>query len=513
MHRRAGPSSSRPQGPSGSRARCQGQAAATLQQRGVHTHAFSGGAAAATGDDRRASHQLPLLPPPASWLSPSPTPSSASLPSLPRHAALRRGAPSRLPARALGGSQFDKLPPIPGSPDGNGDEDEEEEEEEDGEFLSRLPSSSAASSDLSAAARLRPKRVRFRAFADDAASRDPPPPPCPIFGGFERRSALPSSGSSPSSSASSSSSSSSSPSSSSPAAAASSSSSSSEEEEKEEEATFPSAPFVLVRPLLQPEISDAASLLTDGFAAAMGYPAKYRRLLRNHIVSYLRAHTRLSPAAVVLGARFVEEEEGRGGGGGVGEEEGGEDEEMLGVSAAAAAAAAAAVAAFAAASSPALSEDEEDAQLLPPPPPLLSALLARSAADGAEEAAAERPPRPPRENPLPGVLAGSVEVSFSGSTRTKSLTLNPPDDAAYLCNMAVHPRLRGKGIGAALLEAAADAARVAGAEDVFLHLRLQDADGPAGRLYSKSGFEEAGRDGGLLAFFGQERRLLLRKRL
>jgi ribosomal-protein-alanine N-acetyltransferase len=93
------------------------------------------------------------------------------------------------------------------------------------------------------------------------------------------------------------------------------------------------------------------------------------------------------------------------------------------------------------------------------------------------------------------------------------LTLNPPDDAAYLCNMAVHPRLRGKGIGAALLEAAADAARVAGAEDVFLHLRLQDADGPAGRLYSKSGFEEAGRDGGLLAFFGQERRLLLRKRL
>ena len=486
MHRRAGPSSSRPQGPSGSsRTRCyHGQAAATLQQRGVHTHAFSGGAA----DERRASNQL--FPPP-SWLSPPQTPTAAfafHLPSLPRHAALRRGAPSRLPpaARALGGGgQFDSLPPIPGSEGNDG-----EEEEDDGEFLSRLPCSSTSSSpDLSAPALLRPKRVRFRAFADDAASRDPPPPPCPIFGGFERRSALLSSSSGSSRSSSSSSSSS--------EAAASSSSSS------DERSVSSSLPFVLVRPLLQREIPDAASLLTDGFAAAMGYPAKYRKLLRNHIFSYLRAHTRLSPAAVVLGARFIEEEAEREGEGAA--EEGGE-EGMPDVSAAAVAAVAVAAAAF--------SADEEDAaELLPPPPPLLQALR-DSDEEGEEEAAAAAPGGlPPPIDPLPGVLAGSVEVSFSGSTRTKSLTLNPPDDAAYLCNMAVHPALRGKGVGAALLEAAADACRVAGADDVFLHLRLQDADGPAGRLYSRSGFEEAGRDGGLLALFGQERRLLLRKRL
>ena len=260
----------------------------------------------------------------------------------------------------------------------------------------------------------------------------------------------------------------------------------------------------------------------------MGYPAKYRKLLRNHIVSYLRSHTRLSPAAVVLGARFVEEEEvsagGGGGGGGGGGELTEEDEDMPDFSAVAAAAAAV----FASSSSALLSEEEEeDAQLLPPPPPLLPALRASGEGGGgaggageeAAAAAAEREglppfsPPPPAPPPLPGVLAGSVEVSFSPSTRTRSLTLNPPDDAAYLCNMAVHPSLRGRGVGRALLAAAADAARVAGASDLFLHLRLQDAGGPAGRLYSGSGFEEAGRDAGLLAFFGQDRRLLLRKRL
>ena len=249
----------------------------------------------------------------------------------------------------------------------------------------------------------------------------------------------------------------------------------------------------------------------------MGYPAKYRRLLRNHIVSYLRAHTRLSPAAVVLGARFVEEEEEEE----EEEDEDEEDEEMPDFSAAAIAFSSSAAAAAALLSE---GEEEEDAELLPPPPPLLPALRAsgEEGAGGGEEAAAaaaaaEREglpslsPRPPP--PLPGVLAGSVEVSFSPSTRTRSLTLNPPDDAAYLCNMAVHPALRGRGVGRALLAAAADAARVAGASDLFLHLRVQDAGGPAGRLYSGSGFEEAGRDAGLLAFFGQDRRLLLRKRL
>ena len=182
--------------------------------------------------------------------------------------------------------------------------------------------------------------------------------------------------------------------------------------------------------------------------------------------------------------------------------------------------------AAAASSSSALSDGEGGSSgepLLPPPLPLLTALRAEGEEeDGGEgtegrrrgphpEASTALPPLP--APPLPGVLAGSVEVSLSGSTRTKSLTLNPPDDAAYLCNMAVHPGLRGRGIGSILLSAAADAARVAGAAELFLHLRVKDAEGPAGRLYSRSGFVEAGRDGGLLAFFGQDRRLLLRKRL
>jgi len=114
-------------------------------------------------------------------------------------------------------------------------------------------------------------------------------------------------------------------------------------------------------------------------------------------------------------------------------------------------------------------------------------------------------------------VVASAEVSFCASTRSKPpfSGLHPPDGPgnAYLCNMAVASSWRARGVGAALLAAAHAAAAAAGATDVYLHLRLKGAAGPAGALYASAGYGEAGRDPALVRVLGRERRLLLRRGL
>mmetsp|Transcript_8495 Transcript_8495/g.17006 ORF Transcript_8495/g.17006 Transcript_8495/m.17006 type:complete len:295 (-) Transcript_8495:495-1379(-) len=109
------------------------------------------------------------------------------------------------------------------------------------------------------------------------------------------------------------------------------------------------------------------------------------------------------------------------------------------------------------------------------------------------------------------ILAGTVEISFSSSTRTKHLTLNPPQDMPYLCNMAVQPEQRGKGYGRLLLDAAEQLILSTGYTDVFLHVRHEDP--PALSLYRTSGFVEEGEDWSIIQVFGLDRRYLMRKSL
>lgn len=109
------------------------------------------------------------------------------------------------------------------------------------------------------------------------------------------------------------------------------------------------------------------------------------------------------------------------------------------------------------------------------------------------------------------VLAGTVEISFSPSTRTKHLTLNPPPDMPYLCNMAVQPEQRGKGYGRLLLDAAEQLILSTGYTCVFLHVR--HADPPALSLYRTSGFVQEGEDWSIVQVFGLDRRYLMRKSL
>lgn len=62
---------------------------------------------------------------------------------------------------------------------------------------------------------------------------------------------------------------------------------------------------------------------------------------------------------------------------------------------------------------------------------------------------------------------------------------------AEIANIAVAPSARGHGIGAALLDAALDAAARRGIESVFLEVR--DSNASARALYASRGFEEVGR--------------------
>ncbi len=63
-------------------------------------------------------------------------------------------------------------------------------------------------------------------------------------------------------------------------------------------------------------------------------------------------------------------------------------------------------------------------------------------------------------------------------------------DEASVTNVAVSPTCRKKGYGKALVVASKEAAKAAGAESIFLEVRVSNE--PAISLYKKLGFEELG---------------------
>jgi len=64
-------------------------------------------------------------------------------------------------------------------------------------------------------------------------------------------------------------------------------------------------------------------------------------------------------------------------------------------------------------------------------------------------------------------------------------------DQGELANIAVTPALRGRGLGARLLEAVLDAARGRGVRSLYLEVR--ESNVAARALYASSGFSEMGR--------------------
>ena len=63
-------------------------------------------------------------------------------------------------------------------------------------------------------------------------------------------------------------------------------------------------------------------------------------------------------------------------------------------------------------------------------------------------------------------------------------------DEASITNVAVSPEFRKKGCGAALVTTAKEAAKEAGAEMIFLEVRVSNE--PAISLYRRNGFEDLG---------------------
>ncbi|KAF5826774.1 hypothetical protein DUNSADRAFT_2074 [Dunaliella salina] len=110
------------------------------------------------------------------------------------------------------------------------------------------------------------------------------------------------------------------------------------------------------------------------------------------------------------------------------------------------------------------------------------------------------------------VLVGTAEVSFDRITHGRHLYLNPPNKAAYLCNMAVDPLWRQLGIGRALLEAVEQLALAGQESEVYLHMRVKDV--PAAWLYITSGYKEVGREIGWLSqLLRRDQKMLMAKSL
>ncbi|PSC75660.1 acyl-N-acyltransferase [Micractinium conductrix] len=108
-------------------------------------------------------------------------------------------------------------------------------------------------------------------------------------------------------------------------------------------------------------------------------------------------------------------------------------------------------------------------------------------------------------------VVATTGLSFCRATREDFPTLQPPDEAVYLSNMAVDGKLRRYGFARLMLAAAEGLAAAQGGRQLYLHARLADA--PAQQLYLSSGYAVVGRDGFLAKLRGITPRALMVKPL
>lgn len=95
------------------------------------------------------------------------------------------------------------------------------------------------------------------------------------------------------------------------------------------------------------------------------------------------------------------------------------------------------------------------------------------------------------------LVVGLAALSFNSATREQMPTLQPPDKAAYLSNIAIEPQYRRKGIASALLKVCEQITQDALLDRLYLHARVADVGAQA--FYKTAGYLEEGRDGSLTA--------------
>lgn len=106
-------------------------------------------------------------------------------------------------------------------------------------------------------------------------------------------------------------------------------------------------------------------------------------------------------------------------------------------------------------------------------------------------------------------VVGTAEVSFVAATRS-TYQLQPPDEHAYMCNLAVAETHRRMGCGSLLLASCEELAVLFGKEELYVHVRLVDE--PARKMYRKTGYHMWKMEGPMMSI-GRRRRALLRKKL
>ena len=121
--------------------------------------------------------------------------------------------------------------------------------------------------------------------------------------------------------------------------------------------------------------------------------------------------------------------------------------------------------------------------------------------DCVADADAARPPR----------VVATASLSFCDTSRESFKSLKPPEDAPYLCNIAVDPSFRRKGIARRMLTHVEDYCRQHGWGQVYLHVRL--GDDAARSLYDTSGYKEVASDSWLIKLQNRTPNALLCKQL
>lgn len=106
-------------------------------------------------------------------------------------------------------------------------------------------------------------------------------------------------------------------------------------------------------------------------------------------------------------------------------------------------------------------------------------------------------------------LVATASISFHPDSRDTFQTLQPPDADAYLCNIAVDPKFRRRGLARRMLAACEAMAADRGFGRFYLHVRL--GDDAARALYETSGYREVDTDTWLLKLRGITPKALLVK--